>query len=984
MNRRCAAVAAALLLAFACSDTNESPVVSTATADVGVDATVGPADSAEVLKKQAPQLIYVGRRGVSAPWFTALSGKGVAQSVQLGPRRGAGYGMGEGAVSYPDLTPDGSRVVVAFYPLHTLSSSSGQAAHMFALAVDGKAAKAPVKLAVAPQLHALERAYTDDRMAYVDGRKLFVARLDGGDVAEPILIARVEPGYELRSPRWLTLRDELTWTVRATAGGSATLFAGLANGKEFAKPRMQMTPKGPADYMALELADGRIIVRGGDDRLYAIRTDGSGKSPPLTPDKYLASTVGASPGGKRLAVTLRQTWNKTRKLVTVATDGSEADNPVVLGTSTTGQLKAIASRDGKALAWMVQAPDKRWAAHTAPFSGAKAGVGTQISTWQTKRTYLTGFHAAGGPLVGGRVDGSALRFHLGQPKPVAPYVVFKVADVVNHSNPWPVLSKDGQRLTWHANTKAGWKTWSVALPGGGKPVELKGPWYADLLTPYGLLHRETVQEEAVYAADLQGNRRRLSAWHDGPLYDPHLVAGGGHAAWHASTPKAGWYAAAVPTTLAGGDIDDKAPAAAVLVAANPPAGGAKTATARPLSTATHLVRVHAGALHAFALDGGNAHQPIVLAEAVTGAPVADPASRRAAFARPADKAAKTTTIAAARVDGSDGKSPPTVMTIPGKVIGLGWLQGKGRVLAATRTGSTSSLYAAAIDGSEAGAPLHLASELPGWFLAALPTVTGAHVLTVLSINATAVPHPDLLLAVPATAAAKEPAKAAYALSDAKQPGTKLTLWGGPTWTGGLGTSGAGVLTDPAGEHVLLRGAKGLYSARVDGSQAADPPRVGAATERIGPPLSPDGKRLCLRHNGDLVVSTIGKAGSQKTLVAKDGPTLKGTPVVSARWAGDSKNVVFLAGTDHKQAKNARLYIAAADGSAAPAPLHAAAFAAGELLAVAAGDGAALIRSTDGWDRSIYRVALDGSGAGGKPAAVTPIDDVGERLVALLP
>ena len=42
----------------------------------------------------APHFAYVAQRGVSTPIFVPINGAGVSPDVALGPRRGAGYGMG--------------------------------------------------------------------------------------------------------------------------------------------------------------------------------------------------------------------------------------------------------------------------------------------------------------------------------------------------------------------------------------------------------------------------------------------------------------------------------------------------------------------------------------------------------------------------------------------------------------------------------------------------------------------------------------------------------------------------------------------------------------------------------------------------------------------------------------------------------------------------------------------------------------------------
>lgn len=954
----------------ACSGAWEGDEPASAAADTATDAQITNADASQDAGKPADpapgaQMVYVAKRGVTTPFFIPISGDSVGQAVQLGPRRGAGYGMGEGAVSYPDLTPDGANVVVAFYPLHTLSASYGNAAHLFVLPADGAGAKSPVKIAVAPELRATERVYGPGVMAYVDGRKLFVAHLDGSDLDDPIHIAQVDPGYEISAARWLANGDELAWSVRNTSGGSGTVYVGAADGSELAKPRKQMTGDGPAEYVGAVLADGRLVARGGDNRLWALSTTAASAPVALTPVGFIADPVGANADGTRLAVVLRTTWQKERQLVSVSTDGSNADKPTKLTPAPVAKLFAFFSRDGTAVAWTAQAADGRSAAFYAPIGGLTDGADPQVSTWSKVPLRVTDLRATAGALVGSREDGAALRFPLGAKTPQDPVVLGKVDDVVNHSNPWPVLSLDGKQVSYHAKTKTGWHAWSVPLT-GGTPKLLPGPWYWDLLTPHGILYGDYVHEEAVFVTDLAGLHVQLSPWYDGEVRDPHLLPGAQHVAWHADKPKAGWYAvnAAMQQSAA-------AEPAAVLVmpdVAGPT--GTKAATTRPQATPSHLVRVIEGQVQSFAVDGSDANKPIALGPGIAGRVVVDPDAGRAAFFSLVKGGKPASKVVSARVDGGYGKTPVSIMNLAEPVDSLMLLPGSGRVLAISRAGQSSTMTAAAIDGSEVKAPLLLATGLPGWFLAALPTANGSHVLTVHSINATAVPHPDLLLATPATAAASAPDKAAYGIAPAK-----YFLWDGPGWMGEMNGGKAHHVSSPDGKHTLLRGPDGLYSALTDGSQVAAPMLLGSATERIGPALSPDGTRLALREDGALVVTRIGVAGSQLGLTDAEAHL-----AVSARWTADGKRLVYLAGPLPKQDKFGRLHVVAADGSGTAKALHSAEFKAAILVAVVPGADFAVVESVEGGDHSLYAVPLDGSGLGKAPKPVTPVDDVGERFV----
>ena len=74
---------------------------------------------------------------------------------------------------------------------------------------------------------------------------------------------------------------------------------------------------------------------------------------------------------------------------------------------------------------------------------------------------------------------------------------------------------------------------------------------------------------------------------------------------------------------------------------------------------------------------------------------------------------------------------------------------------------------------------------------------------------------------------------------------------------------------------------------------------------------------------------------------------------------------------------------AADGSAAPTPLHPADFGVAALVAMVPETNVARVESVDGGDHSLYGVKLSGESRDPAPTAVTPVDDVGERFVGFV-
>lgn len=985
--------AAAVLPAAACAalfgcQQNEEGVLSSdvqaandtggATLDGGQDVTGGDDGQVSRPNNKLTRMAYVAGRGVSTPWFVPIGGAGPSKAIQLAPRRGAGYGLGEGNASYPNITPDGKTVVVAFYPMNTPSTSYGSSVPvLFALRLDGTSKDKPVRLATAKQLHALKRVYTADTMAYVDGGALYTARLDGSDAKAPVLVAQAGAGQEISAPRWLVGGKRLSYATRSKAGGSSsTAFVAAADGSQVGKPVKLMTAAGAAEYVVAELPDGRLIVRGPDNRLYSVAVNGASSNVVLTPKSFLASTLGVSADGARLVVELRTTWQKERRIVSVATDGSQADKPVDLTPQPMQKLSARMSRDRTGVAWTAVDASGQYAAWRCGLGANDVAI--QASAPSSTRLYITAYDHGADIMLGSRDDGAVLRFRAGATPPKPPQVLDKISDVVNHSIPWPVLSADGKLAIYDANTKVGWQAWTVSVD-GGTPVEVDTPWYRDLVTPWGILHHEYVHEEAAFVTDLAGHHQQLSPWNDQPLKHERLVQGGKRLIFASTAPTPGWYS--VDTAGTG-----KPTASMVMPAPFAVDGKGKVTGAvksgwdtPPVVVHGHLVRRGDGHLEAFAVDGSNASKPVVLGKTTKGPWCADLQSGRVAFASafaPGNTALK---IVSARVDGSDGASPVPVMTLtmpnPANVLTqLLMLGDSGRVLAAVHKDYATELYAAAIDGSQAKAPLLLATGLAGWMLQVLPTPSGSHVLTVHSIEATAVAHPDLLMATATGTAPVAPDKAAHMLAP-----KGFLLWGGVPATEYI----SGVVTSADGLHVVLTGAKGLHSVRLDGADSNSPTLLGNASNALGAAgvrSEQHGDNLLLTADNAVQVSTIGVAGSQRTLTQ---PGEQG--IVSGLWIDGGQRVVFLRGSSPSWAPPGELLVVdSAANKAKGTPLVGPKFGVSKLLGEVPGGKHVIVESIDGMDHSLYLVPLDGSSKDGKPVAVTPVDDTSERLIGFVP
>ncbi|MFT7621712.1 MAG: hypothetical protein ACI9WU_000877, partial [Myxococcota bacterium] len=682
--------------------------------------------------------------------------------------------------------------------------------------------------------------------------------------------------------------------------------------------------------------DGRILVSAVDNRLHAVSAIGDQPPAVLSPDGPIAGYVGHSADGSRVVLELRNTWEDVRELISVRTDGSESEAPVALTPTPVKTLDSIVSRDGTAAAWVAQNDSGQWAAYSADVTGSSADP--RISTWSSQRLYVTDF--APGVLVGGREDGAVLRFGL-HGSPSEPTLLDLIQDVVNHSNPRPTINSAATHVGYHANTPTGWHSWVRPLA-GGQPQELAQPWYSDLLTERGLLSHEYVHEEAVFLTQLDGTRTALSDWHTSTLEAVRLTASGSHVVYASDSPQPGWYAA----STAG-----QAGTAALVT----PSHAASTDwtqwwTSQPLVAGEHLVRRVDGRVESAALDGSDAEAARILGEGTSNPLAVDPALGLALFAVGSD-------VMAAAVDGS--KPPVVLMTASGSVSHISVLP--GFALIGVESGSGTILYAAALDGSQSAGATVIANDLPGWFMDLRPSPQGDTVFTVHSIEATAVAHPDALrtaatgLGAPATGLSAPLAPHGY-------------VW----WGGGSPFS-------PDGVHAILTGPEGLYSARSDGTQAEAPVSLASVTSVLGG-FSPEGDRIMLMDQNAVAVATIGHADSLRLVTAPSDSSL-----AAAVWTPDGQRIVLARGESFgTTATGALLIVDASADLATPTPLHSATFTVEALLGVLANPPAALVLSTDGRDHSVYVVPLDDPDADVLPAALTPIDDVGDRWVGLAP
>lgn len=924
MRRR--AIILTLLLAAACGG-EDSP--SSGAHGVGVpgdDAGTGVDTTTPVVPLR---VIVTEEAGVDVPWLVPVGPDGAGAPIALGPRRGAGYGGGEGTVSYPQLTPDGSTVVALFTPLE----GPGE---LYALPTDGSGVAAPVAIAQVSALSALDRAYDAGRVAYVDGGDLYVAPLDGG--AAPVLVARSGQGAVLEGPRFVPGGERLAFVRTEQPGGARQVRAALLDGTEAEAPPV-IGGAAPLERLAGVLASGGVLGYGADDRLYAAPAAG-GDAAPLTPEGWLASLVGVSTDGARAVVSLRTTWSDGRELVSVATDGSDAATPVKLTVDLTEDLEAVVSTDGQRAAWAGKGAAGQWAVYEGPVAPVGLDAPRRITAWAAERLHVTDYVATAGALVGANESGAVLRFPLPGGEQTQPVVLHVVADVVNWSNPWPRLSTDGAQVLFDANTATGWKSWVLPLSGGA-PVEHPGAWYRDLVTPHGIILDEPVTLGALVAVEPHGPATALTAWHEAPILDAYVSADDAWVVYACEAPVAGWYAARTDTV--GPAEPGASPGGAVLLR------GADAQDSwwsiRPLYVDGTLLRRAGDVVEAVRL-GEEAGVSSPLLTGVTGAPVVHAPTGRVV----APQGGRVVSAPAA------GGEPTVVLDAGAPVTGLVVLPTGDRVLAVVQPGGGALLLAAAVDGSEASAPLAVGAELPGWLLSVTPTADGARVLSEHSVEATAIPHPDVLLTSTVGGAAPGTAELTHA---------PFVRWGGEGDALSTPTEAPPLVITTDGAHVVLQGPDGLYSARTDGSETS-PKLLGPATRSVGAGLGPDGRTVLAAGDGTLTAAVAGQVGSQRSLVE-----MLAQPVAEALFAAGG--TVLIRTGDPGGATGALLSVALGGGEAVELLPQG---SSGALVSTGPG-GEALVATVGEVDRGLFLVPAT---PGQEVERLTAQDDAGETFV----
>ncbi len=944
--RTCREAAVLTSLAIACSTPQPANRIEMAAAGGGsLDVAVsrGGVDGAAtdaIAIGSAPgtataRALWVAQFGVDTPWFAAVNETGAAKPLRVGPLRGAGYGVGEAKVAYPNLTPDGRTLVVVLQPL-------GGPDALYALPVDGSGADAPVKIAETPLLAALERAYNDTQAAWVNGDNLYRAALDGSQAKAPVLVAQAPSGSAIERPRWLPDGKRLAFVIKPKLGNGGQACTALADGSQAKAPQL-LGPVDQSTWLVDVLGDGRVIVAA--DRLYAAAPD-TGAVVALTPAEGTHALVGIAKGGKRIVTRQWFSWKPERRLYSVATDGSEATAPVPLSDPMV-DLEATMSRDGQGVAWSARGQPAQWAVFVAAADGSNGPGGQRISAWQGVRPRVTAALLSKQALVGTDGQGAVQRWLLPGGPDAKPVVLHTVPQIVNQSGPWPVLTTGATQVIFDANTPAGWQSWTVPLAGGALNP-LPGAWYRDLVTPYGVVVHEYTKRAALLAAPVGGPAVALTGWHEAAVQQAQVIAEGKWAIYACAAPKPGWYAA--PTHAS-------SPQERWVMPADLPPGQGLTLKV-PAVLGNHLIRLQKGKLDAWPLQpsGSGAETPL-LASGVTQVLV---------------HAGQVVALQNGKLIAVAPGQPAVAVLDAGNVQAMAAVPATDRVVAAVGQPGKLQVVSARVSGADSAAPVLVADAIPGLPLALLPTLAADRLVVAVSIEPTAVSKPDLLL----TAALSSPDPAGVKALTPKGH----WLWGTQWLTeGSLPASWAGTWQAPGGKRALLTGPQGLLSVRLDGSDATQPLQLGPGTRAVGSPYSGDGKWVLTGEGKSLQIARPELAASQQALT----PTLA-QAVAEAVWTADSKAVVFRTGGAYDQPEDAgplyRIDLAAAGSP--PQPLLAGGQVAVRFYGLTP-DGSAAVWLGRGKDHSLFVTPVFPNGQAVPSAALTLVDDVAERLVGFV-
>lgn len=905
-------------------------------------------------ERPSVDLVYVATAGVGTPWIVPINQSGApGEPRRIAPIRGAGYGLGEGAIVVLGSTPRADRLVIFF---QTLSKAGA----LFTVAADGSSREQPLLIARLASPLGVDPVISPDgaRIAYLDGNTLFTAALDGSETRAPVRLAAPSPEATIRRMRWSG--DRVLFEIDRDAGGNttATIHSVRADGSQADHPIALTQPDGGQHRMQAILPDGRVLalLRGGP--LFALSANGAVPPVRLTPEGIRATLIGVT--GPRVIVEL---WTGSadyaRRLASVAADGAEADRPVVFTPDPLQDLQALLSPDGSRVIYLARGPNQRWAVFDVPANAAPAaGDDGRITAWLSNRIHLGEVTPDARAIAACDEDGHILRVERTAGPAAEPAIIAESRRFSRSCALRGLVPQTNVVLYFDADQEI----WAVPI-GGGTPSRVSRG-YAHPIEG-GALYIELDRKVSAIFRSGRGKRPvALTPWLDREIdraLTPSLASNAGTVLYATRGAEEAWYAASIDGSDAG-----------ALRRITPL--GTKTADESEVGgrLVARILGPGKGArIGSFAIDGSDQGGAV---------PVLELSSARASFLVAPGSGRIVTVLAdrivSARVDGSDhGSAVPVLDTAGGFVSAIALEPSTERVLAAVRTKGGSAVFAAAANGTELRRPTVVARD-PG-LVNDLVVATGGEprLLMTLATQDTAVPHPRAVLTMRTNGAN-------VGLGHVVPLAPEGFILLGTVETGRRSKERRLAVT-PDGRFALLRGRGGLHAAAADGSEHAAPRLLLSATDAVpldGAGFSPSGTALAVTSGERLFVVRPARAAQPGTPVASRGAAR----FTSGLWSKDGALVIYRTGNF---GDDGVIFVAPADGSGAARPrrLTPAEVPAGELIALTPDGSAVVFQSAIGGDRSLYLagVETDPPIVPRAPVPLTPIDDAAERLVGFV-
>jgi hypothetical protein len=878
-----------------------------------------------------PGIVFVAHFGVGLPTFAGVTADGVSAPMQIAPDRGSGYGVGTGRVSTLTHTPDGATVVLEL----------GGA--LFAVATSGADASHPVQIASLGSAGEHVLSPDGSRLVLSSGSSLYRVSLDGSTADAPVRIAKIGEDERFGQLWWPPTHDRIVFLQRSVETDESFLFSVLTDGSEADAP-VRVSPADPGGRHDVHrlLPDGRLLASFGGSALWVVGPAG-GAATAITADVPLApASLHVVDDGARIVARLGESEGPFR-LVSFATDGSEADAPVLLTPELTRISDVLIMSDTQTVVLLAEQ------------DSTTTLIETSYVRAESPRTLIAEYS---GDIAGASRDGRVLvGCESGNVVRIdrTPGGAASVTVLVPEEDVGSVCSVDGLLGDddYVAYYGPGGAECVVPVAGGVSTVVAEPGSSSVQVLPGGVFSiRDRLGWDRVYKQSPDGSIAALSVPHPGTIGQAYLPQGSEYVYYRS---EARWHAVRVD--------------------------GADSRSARPIGDAYEELRSSYVAsmdsrvlLWRYSTLGGQ-QEVLMSLGAPGGLPVATElltVDRRPYLASIDQRSLIVGLDSELLRVPIDGSEPTVVLT--GQQLGP-WMDPgsflydptRHELLVATRSSTGLQLVAVPPDGSGAISPRVVVQQLPASadaLLYALHGPAGGQVLVTTAMDYTALPHPNQVWIV-ATDGSEDSVTRPLA------PAGYLVVPEYPTGT----DRDAHVSSD--GDWVLLNRGSLPYLARSDGSSADSPIAVfdseSITAYPIGP--SPDGSWVLFHVHGDALYR-----------VALDGaiapvrltPALEDTPA-AVEWLDQAERLVFATTTaDGVQLCVARTNGADADGLR-------------PLVTVDQGISGSFALSPD-QTRVLFSTTIDGAtrlcsaqvdpdvGASPRPVPLTTVTDADERLV----